>query len=154
MPNYTIDLRSDTVTKPSMEMRKAISFAEVGDDVYGEDPSVNLLETKTAEIFGKETAIFFPTGTQSNLCAILSHCQRGDEMLVGQSYHTFQSEAGGASALGGVPYSPLPVQSDGGIEPTDIAAAIRADNHQSACTKLLCLENTTHGQAVPLTRMQ
>lgn len=151
LPAYTIDLRSDTVTLPSIEMRKAIAASEVGDDVYGEDPSVNELESEAAKILGKETAVFFPTGTQSNLCAILSHCQRGDEMLVGKSYHTFQSEAGGASALGGVAFSTLPVQRDGGINPEDVDASVRPnDDLHCAKTKLFCIENTSLGRAVPL----
>ena len=153
-PNHTVDLRSDTVTKPTPDMRKAMAEAEVGDDVYGEDPSVKELEAEAAAALGKETAVFFPTGTQSNLCAILSHCQRGDEMLVGETYHTFQSEAGGASVLGGVVFSTLPVQEDGGLSAGDVAAKVRADDPHCARTRLLCLENTTFGRAVPLNSLR
>ncbi len=153
-PERIIDLRSDTVTKPTPEMREAMAEAEVGDDVYGEDPSVNELEAEAAAALGKETAVFFPTGTQSNLCAILSHCQRGDEMLVGETYHAFVSEAGGASALGGVAFSTLPVRKDGGLAADDVAAAVRADDPHSARTSLLCLENTTFGRAIPLASLR
>ena len=102
--SQAIDLRSDTVTKPCAAMRKVMANAEVGDDVFSEDPSVNELEAEAAAVLGKEVAVYFPTGTQSNLCAILTHCRRGDELLVGKTYHTFKSEAGGASALGGVAF--------------------------------------------------
>lgn len=134
-------------------MRDIMAHAAVGDDVYGEDPSVNALEAEAAERLGKETAVFFPSGTQSNLCAILCHCRRGDEMLVGTSYHTFGSEAGGASALGGVAYSPLPVREDGSIDVADVTSGIRVNDMHRARTRLLCLENTTDGRAVPLSKL-
>ncbi len=154
LPNRTVDLRSDTVTKPDEAMRSRMAAAEVGDDVFGEDPTVKELESVAAELLGKDTAVLFPSGTQSNLSAILTHCQRGDEMLVGDRYHSFHDEAGGASALGGVAYSTLKVQPDGSLDAADIAAAVRDDDPHYPRTRLLCLENTTSGKAVPLNRLR
>lgn len=153
-PDTTVDLRSDTVTKPGAGMRRAIADAEVGDDVYGDDPTVNELERRTAQLLGKEAAAFFPSGTQSNLAAILAHCGRGDEMIVGRSYHTYVSEAGGASALGGVVFCPIPVAEDGSLEADEIDAAVKEDDPHKPRTRLLCIENTVSGTPVPLDRME
>ena len=152
--NRLIDLRSDTVTRPDRAMRQAMADAEVGDDVFGDDPTVRRIEERFAELVGKEVSVFFPTGTQSNLSAILAHCARGDEMLVGNRYHSFHDEAGGASALGGVAYCPLPVAEDGSIDPQEIDQAVKADNPHYPRTRLLCIENTVAGTAVPLSRMR
>ncbi len=154
MQNYPVDLRSDTVTKPNRKMREAIAEAEVGDDVFGEDPTVNELEATAAKLLGKEAAVLFPSGTQSNLAAILAHCQRGDEMLVGERYHSFHDEAGGASALGGIAYSTLPTNTDGSLSAHEIAAAVRPDDPHYPRTRLLCLENTTAGKAVTQERIK
>ena len=153
-PNRLIDLRSDTVTQPDRAMRRAMADAEVGDDVFGDDPTVKRIEERFADMLGKEVSVFFPTGTQSNLSAILAHCGRGDEMLVGNRYHTFHDEAGGASALGGVAYCPLPVSEDGSIEPHEIDKAVKVDDPHYPRTRLLCIENTVAGTAVPLSRMR
>ena len=152
--NRQIDLRSDTVTQPDPGMRRAMADAEVGDDVFGDDPTVRRIEERFADMVGKEVSVFFPTGTQSNLSAILAHCGRGDEMLVGNRFHTFHDEAGGASALGGVAYCPLPVAEDGSVEPHEIDQAVKADNPHYPRTRLLCIENTVAGTAVPLPRMR
>ena len=149
-----IDLRSDTVTLPSQEMREAMASAMVGDDVYGEDPSVNALEQRVASLLHKEAAVFFPTGTQSNLAAILSHCGRGTELLVGSSYHIRSSEAGGASVLGGIVMTPLPVSDCGSLDPKSICAGLRPDSPNFPATRLLCLENTVSGRAVSLESLQ
>ena len=148
-----IDLRSDTVTQPDPGMRDAMAAAEVGDDVYGDDPTVKLLEQRFARLLGKDASVFFPTGTQSNLAAILAHCGRGDEMLVGSNYHTYHYEAGGASVFGGIAVSPLPVASDGSIEAADIEAAVKADDPHYPQTKLLSIENTVAGNAIRRDRM-
>lgn len=138
-----IDLRSDTVTWPTPEMRKAMYKAEVGDDVHSEDPTVNRLEELAAGRLGKEAALFVSSGTQGNLIAILTHCRRGDEIIVGRSAHTFINEVGGAAALGGLSSFTIPIQPDGTLALKDIADAIRdpADIHYPA-TRLVCLENT------------
>jgi len=148
------DLRSDTVTRPDEAMREAMASADVGDDVYGEDPSVLALEQRLAEMLNKNAAVFFPSGTQSNLAAVLAHCGRGDEAMVGSSYHVLCSEAAGAAVLGGVALSPVPVQVDGSLGPGDVAAAVKPDDPHYPRTRLLCLENTVSGQAVPLAQMQ
>ncbi len=145
----TIDLRSDTVTKPTAAMRAAMAAAEVGDDVFGDDPSVNALQERIAAMLGKEAALFVPTGTQGNLCALMAHCQRGDEVLVGQMAHTYRWEGGGAAVLGSIQPQPLPQQSDGSIALGDIAAAIKPDDAHFARTRLLALENTWGGQILP-----
>ncbi|MGI8603500.1 MAG: low-specificity L-threonine aldolase [Verrucomicrobiales bacterium] len=139
----TIDLRSDTVTLPSAEMRQAIAAATLGDDVYGEDPTVNQLEELAAERVGKEAAMLVVSGTMGNLCALLAHCARGDEVLVGDESHIYHYEAGGASVLGGVALHPVPTAATGELPLPELAAAIRdpRDEHE-ALTRLICLENT------------
>ena len=137
-----IDLRSDTVTQPTPEMREAMARAEVGDDVYGEDPTVNRLQEMAAERLGKDAGLFVASGTMGNLIGILSHCQRGDEAIVGKRNHVFLHEAGGLSVLGGVHSCQLPNQPDGSLRLEDVAAAIRSDDSHEPVTRLLCLENT------------
>ena len=145
-----IDLRSDTVTKPSPAMREAIASAEVGDDVYGEDPTVNRLEELAAGMLGTEAALFVPSGTQSNLLALLTHCQRGDEFIVGQNAHTYKYEGGGAAIVGSIQPQPLDFEKDGTIDLQKVAQTIKPDNPHFARTKLLCLENTHWGRIIPL----
>jgi threonine aldolase len=137
-----IDLRSDTVTKPTPEMREAMAKAEVGDDVYGDDPTVNHLQEMAAEMTGHEAALFVASGTMGNLSAVLAHCQRGDEVILGKDAHTFRYEAGGVSVLGGVHSCQLPNQPDGSIALDDIKGAIRADDPHQPITRLIALENT------------
>ena len=144
-----IDLRSDTVTKPTPAMRAAMAAAEVGDDVFGDDPTVNALQARIAAMLGKEAALFVPTGTQSNLCGLMAHCQRGDEYLVGQMAHTYRWEGGGAAVLGSIQPQPLPQQADGSISLSDIEANIKPDDAHFARTRLLALENTWGGQVLP-----
>jgi threonine aldolase len=144
-----IDLRSDTVTRPTAGMRAAMAQAEVGDDVFGDDPTVNRLESVAAERFGFESALFFPTGTQSNLAALMAHCGRGDEFLVGQEAHTYKYEQGGAAVLGSIQPQPLEHEPHGGISLQRIAAAIKADDYHFARTRLLALENTIGGRVLP-----
>ncbi|MBC7503272.1 MAG: low-specificity L-threonine aldolase [Herminiimonas sp.] len=146
----SIDLRSDTVTRPSGAMRAAMNDAAVGDDVYGEDPTVNQLQEVTARQFGFEASLFFPTGTQSNLVALMSHCQRGDEYIVGQEAHTYRYEGGGAAVLGSIQPQPLPNQADGTITLADIEAAIKPDDVHFARTRLIALENTIGGKVLPM----
>ena len=150
-----VDLRSDTVTMPSPEMRRAIYEAEVGDDVYGDDPSVNELEEKSAEMLGKEAGLFVTSGTQGNLVSMLAHCGRGDEVLVGDRSHIFSSEAGGASVLGGLFLYPIKTDRHGFLEPDVIRAATKPHDYHVPPTKLLCIENT-HNQmsGQPLTSEQ
>jgi threonine aldolase len=145
----TVDLRSDTVTRPSAAMRRAMAEAEVGDDVFGDDPTVNRLQARGAEMLGFEAALFFPTGTQSNLAALMSHCGRGDEYLVGQEAHTYRYEAGGGAVLGSIQPQPIANRPDGTIDIDDIEAAIKPDDAHFARTRLLALENTITGRAVP-----
>ena len=123
-----IDLRSDTVTQPTAAMRAAMAAAEVGDDVYGEDPTVNRLEATLAERLGKETAVFAPTGTQSNLLGLMAHCERGDEYIVGQQAHTYKSEGGGAAVLGSIQPQPIDFEADGTLDLKRVAAAIKPDD--------------------------
>ncbi len=149
-----IDLRSDTVTRPSMAMRAAMAAAEVGDDVYGEDPTVNRLEALAAAMLGKEAALFVPTGTQSNLLGVMSHCERGDEYIVGQQAHTYKYEGGGAAVLGSIQPQPLDFEPDGTLDLDKAAAAIKPDDSHFARTRLLCLENTQGGKALPLDYLQ
>lgn len=137
-----VDLRSDTVTQPTPEMRAAMANAVVGDDVYGEDPTVNRLQEMAAAMLGKEAALFVASGTMGNLAAVLAHCQRGDEVIVGDKAHTFLFEAGGISALGGVHSRQIPNQTDGSLSLDDIEAAIRPDEAHHPITRLICLENT------------
>jgi threonine aldolase len=149
-----IDLRSDTVTKPSAAMRMAMAQAEVGDDVWGDDPTVQQLEAHCAALLGKEAAMFVSSGTQSNLCALLSHCQRGDEYLVGQDAHTYKYEGGGAAVLGSIQPQPLSMASDGSIPLDSIRNAIKPDDFHFARTRLLSLENTIGGQVLSADYMQ
>jgi threonine aldolase len=145
-----IDLRSDTVTRPTSGMRAAMAAAEVGDDVFGDDPTVNRLQAVAAERFGFESALFFPTGTQSNLAALMAHCGRGDEFLVGQEAHTYKYEQGGAAVLGSIQPQPLEHEAHGGISIERIAGAIKSDDYHFARTRLLALENTIGGRVLPM----
>ena len=145
-----IDLRSDTVTKPTEAMRQAMLNAEVGDDVYGEDPTVNRLQEQAAEMAGKEAGLFVPTGTQSNLLAILSHCQRGEEFIAGQQAHCYRYEGGGAAVFGGVQPQPIDFEVDGRLDLQKVAEMIKPDDSHFAITRLLCLENTQSGKVLPL----
>ena len=147
------DLRSDTLTRPSHAMRAAMASAEVGDDVYGEDPTVARLEAACAERLGKPAGLFLPTGTMSNLAAVLAHCGRGDELVIGARFHVAVYEAAGASVLGGVSIRTLPVAEDGALEPADVTAAVNADDSHFATSRLLALENTHAGMAVPVPRL-
>ena len=140
-----IDLRSDTVTQPTPEMRTAMSKAVVGDDVYGEDPTINNLQELAAEKMGKQAGLFVASGTMGYLIAVLSHCQRGDEVIVGKKNHVFVHEAGGMSALGGLHSNQLVNQPDGSLLIEDVAAAIRPDDPHEPVTRLVCLENTHNG---------
>ncbi len=137
-----IDLRSDTVTQPTPAMREAMYQAEVGDDVYGEDPTINRLEAMAAERLGKEAALFVVSGTMGNLVALLTHCGRGDEVILGDRCHTFLFEQGGMAALGGITPWPIPNQPDGTLRLEDIEGAVREENVHFPCTRLVCLENT------------
>ncbi len=149
-----IDLRSDTVTRPTAAMRCAMAEAAVGDDVYGEDPSVNELETFTAALLGCESALFASSGTQANLLALLVHCQRGDEYIVGQTAHTYRFEGGGAAVFGSIQPQPLDFEPDGTLNLELVAAAVKPDDFHFARTRLLCLENTQNGLALPLSYLQ
>jgi threonine aldolase len=149
-----VDLRSDTVTQPTPAMREAMLAAPLGDDVFGDDPSVNALQEKIAVVLGFEAALFLPTGTQSNFCAILSHCQRGDEYLVGQMAHTYRWEGGGAAVLGSVQPQPIAHAADGSLPLSEIEANIKPDDVHFAKTRLLCLENTIGGKLLPLEYVQ
>lgn len=144
-----IDLRSDTVTRPTEAMRAAMHEAEVGDDVYGDDPTVHRLEEMVADLLGKQAAVYVTSGTQSNLCALLAHCSRGDEYIVGQTAHTFRFEGGGAAVLGSIQPEPLPFEADGTIDLDAVEATIKPDNHHFARTRLFALENTKDGNVVP-----
>ena len=137
-----IDLRSDTVTLPTDEMREAIYNVDLGDDVFGEDPKTNQLEKMAAELVGKEAALLVPSGTMGNLVCTLTHCARGEEVILGDQSHMFLNEAGGMSALGGIHPHILPNQPDGTLKLEDIEAAIRGDNEHWPRTRLICLENT------------
>ncbi len=145
-----IDLRSDTVTRPSLQMRAAMASAEVGDDVYGEDPTVNRLEAMAAGMLDKEAALFVCSGTQSNLLALLAHCERGDEYIVGQQAHTYKYEGGGAAVLGSIQPQPLEYEPDGSLDLGKVEAAIKPHDVHFARTRLLCLENTQAGKPLPL----
>lgn len=149
--NY-LDLRSDTVTKPTPEMREAMAEAEVGDDVYGDDPTVNKLQERAAEMLGKEAALFVPSGTMGNLLALLVHCSRGEEVICGDKSHIYVNEAGGMAALGGVYPHPIQNQKDGTLRLDDILASIQPDDQHRTITRLICLENTQNiCGGVPLT---
>lgn len=149
-PAGMIDLRSDTVTRPTPAMRAAMAAADVGDDVFGDDPTVQALQERIAAMLGHEAALFMPTGTQSNLCALMSHCGRGDEYLVGQMAHTYRWEGGGAAVLGSIQPQPIAHQPDGTLALADIVAAIKPDDAHFARTRLLTLENTLGGRVMPL----
>ncbi|MCK6577397.1 MAG: low-specificity L-threonine aldolase [Anaerolineae bacterium] len=141
-----IDLRSDTVTQPTPEMREAMANAPVGDDVYGEDPTINQLQAKAAALFGKEAGLFVASGTMGNLCSVLTHCGRGDEMIIGKQSHIFRYEVGSAAAYGGVHPNTLEVRRDGTMDLNAIRDAIRSNDEHEPSTRLICLENT-HGGA-------
>lgn len=154
MKSHPIDLRSDTVTRPTAAMRAAMAAAEVGDDVFGDDPSVLALQERLAAMLGKEAALFMPTGTQSNLCAILAHCQRGDEYIVGQMQHCYRWEGGGAAVFGSVQPQPLNHAPDGSLPLADIEAAVKPDDPHFARSRLLALENTLGGKLIPFDYLQ
>ena len=145
-----IDLRSDTVTRPTPAMREAMASAEVGDDVYGEDPTVNALQQRLADDLVFDAGLFVPSGTQSNLLALMAHCQRGDEYLVGMEAHTYKYEGGGAAVLGSIQPQPLLHAADGTLPLDAVERAIKPLDAHFARTKLLCLENTWQGRALPL----
>jgi threonine aldolase len=149
-----IDLRSDTVTQPTPAMWDAMRAAPLGDDVFGDDPTVNALQDRIAADLGFEAALFMPTGTQSNLCALMSHCERGDEYIVGQMAHTYRWEGGGAAVMGSIQPQPLPNQPDGTIALADIEAAIKPDDAHFARTRLIALENTWGGTVLPLSYLE
>ena len=144
-----IDLRSDTVTRPGPEMRRVMAEAEVGDDVFRDDPTVDRLEELAAGMLGKEAGLFVSSGTQSNLCALLTHCGRGDEYIVGQQAHTYIYEGGGGAALGGIQPQPLDLEEDGRLDLEKVERLIKPDDYHFARTRLLCLENTTNGRVLP-----
>jgi threonine aldolase len=152
--NHVIDLRSDTVTRPTEAMRQAMARAEVGDDVYGDDPTVNRLQDMAAERLGFEAALFTASGTQANLIAMLSHCGRGDEYIVGQRAHSYRSEGGGAAVLGSIQPQPVAHRADGSMDPFDVEQAIKPDNIHYARTRLICMENTISGKVVPINNLQ
>jgi threonine aldolase len=149
-----VDLRSDTVTRPSAAMRRAMAEAEVGDDVFGDDPTVNRLQARAAEMLGFEAALLFPTGTQSNLAALMGHCQRGDEVIVGTEAHTYRSEAGGGAVLGSIQPQTVPNRPDGTLDLAEVEAAIKPDDAHYARSRLLALENTISGRAIPRAYME
>lgn len=149
-----IDVRSDTVTRPDDRMRAAMASAAVGDDVYGDDPTVNALQEFAADLLGHESSLFMPTGTQSNLVALLTHCQRGDEYIVGADAHTYKFEGGGAAALGGIQPQTVPFGPDGEIALRDVADVIKENDVHFARSRLLCLENTQHGRVQDVQYMQ
>lgn len=149
-----IDLRSDTVTRPGRNMRRYMMAAPVGDDVYGDDPTVNELQRYAAELSGKEAALFLPTGTQANLVALLSHCERGEEYIVGQGAHNYLYEAGGAAVLGSIQPQPIDASPDGTLPLDKVAAKIKADDIHFARTRLLSLENTHNGKVLPREYLQ
>ncbi len=149
-----IDLRSDTVTQPTAAMRAAMMSAPLGDDVFGDDPSVNALQDRIATLTGKEAALFMASGTQSNLCGMMAHCGRGDEYIVGQNAHTYRYEGGGAAVLGSIQPQPLTQNAEGQMGLADIAAAIKPDDQHFARTRLLCLENTWNGHPMPQSYLQ
>lgn len=145
-----IDLRSDTVTQPTPGMLDAMARARTGDDVYGEDPTVNQLEAELARRLGFAAALFVPSGTMSNLLALMAHCERGEEYIVGQQAHTYKYEGGGAAVLGSIQPQPLELQADGSLDLEQVAAAIKPDDFHFARTRLLALENTMQGKVLPL----
>jgi len=148
-----IDFRSDTVSTPSEEMRAVMAAATVGDDVFGDDPTVNALQDYTADLLGKEAALFVTSGTQSNLCALLAHCGRGDEYIAGENAHSFKYEAGGAAVLGSIQPQTVPVLADGSLDLDRVRAAVKPNDPHFARTKLLCLENTHDGKVQTVAQM-
>ncbi|MDF2799949.1 MAG: low-specificity L-threonine aldolase, partial [Devosia sp.] len=153
MNTLRYDFRSDTVTRPSAGMRAAMAAAEVGDDVYGDDHTVRQLEQRMSMLLGKEAAVFVPSGTMSNLLALMSHCGRGDEFIAGQQAHCYMFEGGGAAVLGSIQPQPIAHQPDGTMALQDIAAAIKADDIHFARTRVIALENTFGGRVLPLAYM-
>jgi len=143
-----VDLRSDTVTRPSPGMKKAMLEAELGDDVFGDDPTVNRLQARAAEIFGFEAGLLFPSGTQSNLAALMSHCQRGEEVILGMEAHSYRYEAGGAAVLGSIQPQAIANRADGSLDLAEVEAAIKPDDPHFAKTRLLALENTISGRVL------
>src|SRR3954454_19637978 len=143
-----VDLRSDTVTRPSPAMRRAMAEAEVGDDVFGDDPTVIKLQEYAAELFGMEAALLFPSGTQSNLAALMSHCQRGEEVILGNEAHSYRYEAGGLAVLGSIQPQVVPNRADGTLDLAQVEAAIKPDDPHFARTRLLALENTIGGRPI------
>ena len=153
-PTHVIcDLRSDTVTRPDAAMRQAMADADVGDDVFGDDPTVNRLESALAERLGKDAGLFLTSGTQSNFVGLLAHCARGEEIVTGRPYHIYKYEAKGASVLGGIAFDALDVGADGALDPEQVVAAVKDDDPHLPITRLLGLENTHNGMAIPLTRL-
>src|SRR5450759_2899724 len=150
MNSPVIDLRSDTVTRPSAAMRAAMAAAEVGDDVFGDDPSVIRLQQAVAQKFGYEAALFLPSGTQSKRVALMTHCRRGDEYIVGQDAHTYKYEAGGAAVLGSIQPQPLNNQPDGSLDLAEVERVIKPDDAHFAVRRLLALENTIGGKVLSL----
>lgn len=151
MSNQTLcDFRSDTLTKPCAGMRAAMAEAEVGDDVYGEDPSIKRLQDRLAEMLGKEAALFFASGTQSNLAAMLAHCARGEEIIVGAPYHTYVYEAAGASVLGGIALYPVPVEKARHIAPDTVTGAVKDGDPHHPISRLLACENTVSGRVIDI----
>ncbi len=144
-----VDLRSDTVTRPSPAMRKAMHEAELGDDVFGDDPTVNRLQARAAEIFGFEAALLFPTGTQSNLAALMTHCQRGDEVILGSEAHSYRYEGGGLSVLGSIHPQVVPNRADGTLDLSEAEAQVKPDDPHFPRTRLLAVENTITGRVLP-----
>jgi len=144
-----VDLRSDTVTRPSAGMRRAMHEAELGDDVFGDDPTVNRLQEHAAALFGFEAALLFPTGTQSNLAALMSHCQRGDEVILGSEAHSYRYEGGGLAVLGSIQPQVVPNRPDGTLDLAEVEAAIKPDDPHFPRTRLLAFENTITGRVLP-----
>jgi threonine aldolase len=152
--NSTIDLRSDTVTRPSAGMREAMAAADVGDDVYGDDPTVRRLEERVASLLGKEDALFVTSGTQSNLVALLSHCGRGEEYIGGVGTHIAKYEAGGAAVLGGISPRHIQPKENGALDAGEVAATVQPDDPHFAITRLVCMENTLNGKIVPQSEIE
>jgi threonine aldolase len=151
LDRYAVDLRSDTVTRPSPSMLEAMIGAPVGNDVYGDDPTVRRLQDDMAQRTGKEAALFFPSGTQSNLAAVMNHCRRGEEYFVDQRAHTYRFEGGGAVVLGSIQPQPIENAPDGSLPLEAIAAEIKFDDSHFPITRLLALENTINGKVLPQT---
>lgn len=149
-----IDLRSDTVTRPTAAMRERMAAAEVGDDVFGDDPTVNALQARLAELTGHQAGLFFPSGTQSNLAALMAHCARGEEFVIGSMGHSYKYEAGGAAVLGSLWPQPLEYEPDGSLDLKKVAALIKPDDAHFAKTRLLVLENTQNGRVLPLSYIE